>query len=349
MLKRFKRYIKEFLLSPYSTNRKRINFFKTFVSWKVLKKTELDSYPLKLTICPGNVCNLKCPLCPTGKREQGRKQGWMSIDTFTRIMNECGPYLYEVDLYNWGEPLLNKDIMLMIRKAKEYKIKVNISTNLNYFTKDLGAELITSGTDRIIISLAGASQETLEKYQVGSNFSKVLENIKLLVNLKQNLKLSKPFIQWRYLINRFNEHEVHNAKSLAKELELDELDVGPLRCDMGNELLFNKEERYENVRKWLPSRETRSIYNYDHDEKKIVITRLCHYLWTQSTINWDGSVSPCCSVWHEQYDFGNINRNTFKEIWNNEYYKSARNEFIEESSSDKLTICHICKVNEAQH
>ena len=45
-----------------------------------------------------------------------------------------------------------------------------------------------------------------------------------------------------------------------------------------------------------------------------------------STINWDGSVSPCCFDKDAEYAFGNIfdNRTTFSDIWRNQKYMKFR-------------------------
>ncbi|MCX5713911.1 MAG: SPASM domain-containing protein, partial [Candidatus Omnitrophica bacterium] len=42
------------------------------------------------------------------------------------------------------------------------------------------------------------------------------------------------------------------------------------------------------------------------------------------TVNWDGSVSPCCGVYLEEEDFGNIFDQGFMQLWNNAYYRTAR-------------------------
>jgi molybdenum cofactor biosynthesis enzyme MoaA len=48
--------------------------------------------------------------------------------------------------------------------------------------------LVLSGVDKVIVSLDGASQESVSQYQVGSDFSKVIANIKKLVNCKKDME-----------------------------------------------------------------------------------------------------------------------------------------------------------------
>jgi len=37
---------------------------------------------------------------------------------FKKVMDECGPYLWELDLFNWGEPFLNRQLFEMVRYSK---------------------------------------------------------------------------------------------------------------------------------------------------------------------------------------------------------------------------------------
>lgn len=77
--------------------------------------TKRWSYPLRLTVEPTNVCNLNCPGCFTGLGEVGRERSMMPLQLYRALLNDIGDYLFEVELYNWGEPLLNKNISTMAR------------------------------------------------------------------------------------------------------------------------------------------------------------------------------------------------------------------------------------------
>lgn len=335
-----------YYFSEFATNRKRINYFLILLARK-FKLTRVFAYPIKLTVCSGNVCNLKCALCPVGQNDKGRNKGLMEFCTFKKIIDECGPYLYKLDLFNWGEPFLNKDIFKMVRYAKKFKIKVIISSNLKHFNEKVCSELIKSGVDDLIVSLDGTSQESVNKYQVGNDFNEVISNIKKLVKEKKALNSIKPIIQWRFLVNRYNENEIEEAKDLAKEIGVDKLEITIFRCDMGNELLFTSKEQFENVQEWLPGNETLSMYDYPNKMKKKTKVKECSWLWTQATINWNGSVSPCCAVWHEKFDFGNINSVSFRKIWNNKKYQEARRINRGDRINALDSICSICYLNNA--
>jgi MoaA/NifB/PqqE/SkfB family radical SAM enzyme len=105
--------LKKLIFTKNYTWKKAYNLFLAKVQWKIFKNSKVITFPASLTICPGNVCNLNCVLCPTGQNDGGREKGLLSLELFKKIMDECGPYLWEVDLYNWGEPFLNRKLFDM--------------------------------------------------------------------------------------------------------------------------------------------------------------------------------------------------------------------------------------------
>ena len=109
----------------------------------------------------------------------GREKGMMSLDLFKRTIDEMGRYLVRLHLYNWGEPLLNKDVYEMIGYAHKHHIVTCVSTNFTVFSEAAAEKMIASGLDEIILSVDGASQETYEKYRIGGDFNKVVENISM--------------------------------------------------------------------------------------------------------------------------------------------------------------------------
>jgi len=113
------------------SSKKLINFYRSEKGYRE-KKSTLNSNPTIAVIDPTNICNLTCPMCPTGQGRQN-KRGWMEVDLFRKIMGELSPYLFEVWLYNWGEPFLNSSIFELIEITNESNISSTISTNLNYF------------------------------------------------------------------------------------------------------------------------------------------------------------------------------------------------------------------------
>jgi hypothetical protein len=80
-------------------------------------------------------CNLKCISCPHAYGNPAeRKSGSMKLDVFKQVIDKIlkeSPFVGNLQLYQWGEPTLNKQLPEMLRYANEQGIKCAISSNLN--------------------------------------------------------------------------------------------------------------------------------------------------------------------------------------------------------------------------
>lgn len=269
----------------------------------------------------------------------------MSWKLFQIIMQQIGRYLYVIRLDSWGEPLLNRDIFKIIECAVTYKIKVSFSTNLNVLEPGDAELLVKSGLDEILVSLDGATQATYETYRRGGSLKKVIENIQQIQEAKRRLRKENPKVTALFLAMRHNQNEIEDVRLIAEQLKID-FSVCLVRVDIGREVLSPLPELIQQAQDWLP---TNTRYQrYDAVKGQTNMPRqFCESLWLFATINPDGSVSPCCAVYPQEYDFGNILDSPFKDIWNGKNYVSARSIFggSPKMSTSVNTICHICKQN----
>ena len=335
---RIKSLGKRFVFTRGMTPRKLANFCLITFQHAVIKNSRVVGYPIELVIDPCNMCNLNCPLCPTGQGRRERSKGKLSFNNFRKIIDELGAYLYRIDFHNWGEPLLNEEIYAMIHYAHIHNIKVDLSTNLNLLDEEKTEKLVESGLDRLIISLSGTNQETYQKYHIGGDFNGVIKGTEMMVRKKKELHSDTPYITWRFLVMRHNEHQIVEVQKIARHLGVD-IELMAIHGDMGMELFWNEKRRLEAAADWLPINERYGLGSM----------KPCAFLWVQAVVNWDGSVSPCCAVYPEKYDFGNMfNDGGFKKVWNNENYRTARRIIREKkvrSSEDMNNICAHCLIS----
>lgn len=294
---------------------------------KNLGRSYLFSYPYTLVIDPTNICNLKCPLCPTWQDIKARPKGKMNLATFSALLDEVGPYLFALTLCNWGEPLLNPELTAMIRYAKKFNIVTGLSTNLNYLPDETAQELAQSGIDIIVISIDGTSQENYAKYRVGGNPAVVSDNIKKLISYRQSTK-NFPHLVWQFLVNKYNEAELDAAHATARTFGLQFL-PSSMRTPMGKELLFPLHERVKEMKDWLPKNPAYNRYAYEITPSTRTKQTTCKWLWNTLVVNWDGSVSPCCGVFEKKWDFQIYRRDSGKKsalhrAWNSPRYRLAR-------------------------
>jgi len=324
-----------------------LNFFLVEFQHRFLKNPYVAGFPYHLTLETGNFCTLQCALCPTGQGKAGLPKGFLTFANFKKIIDELGDYLLILELYNWGEPFLNKEFLRMVSYARDKNIIVTTSSNLNIFDGKICRELMRSGLNLLMISLDGASQETVETYQQGNNFADVLKNIKKIVREKRKLKSRKPLLQWKFFVTRFTEREVPKAKRLAEEVGVDHIEFAKILCDMSQRFFLGPENQFENVKEWLPREDRYSAYDKILKRRKEALRNDCSSLWTRSVINWDGTVFPCCNVYARKWGFGNALEEGFATIWNNEVYRSSRERVADGKIAKKKTICYVCAKNRA--
>lgn len=334
--------LRKYLFTRYFTPKKFLNLLRIFYEYRT-KKTVLKAYPAKLIMDACNSCVLNCPLCPTGKGEAGRCKAVMKFTDFRKIVDEVKDYLYEIDLYNWGESLLNPEIFGMISYAHKNNIRTRVSSNLNYFSKGFEEKLVSSGLDILIISFDGTDQKTYEIYRRGGNFRKVIENIKKIADEKKRQKSKTPYLVWQFLVMSHNERQIPKVYEMAEELGIDSVRIEPVRTDTSMEIFQSDEEKLEKSGKWLPKDEKLSRFDYNKKEKKIR-KKSCIFLWSMPVINPNGSVSPCCAVYPEKYDFGNAFRKGIMSIWNGKGYVSSR-KIVAGKEFDESTVCVNCVKN----
>jgi MoaA/NifB/PqqE/SkfB family radical SAM enzyme len=190
---------------------------ETAVRWLSKRAPEraLEAFQVEVT----SRCNLKCVMCPVtvlADHWPGRDMDWA---TFERAAQAFGRAKW-VYLQGWGEPLLHRRIFDMIERAKQAGCRVGFTTNGTRLTRATGARLLSAGLDLLAVSIAGASAATHEAIRVGSDFSKLLENLRGFLRQRRS---AQPKVEIFYLMTPANLVELPRAVELAAELGADEL------------------------------------------------------------------------------------------------------------------------------
>jgi radical SAM protein with 4Fe4S-binding SPASM domain len=302
--------------------------------------SRLHNLPAKLSIETGNICNLRCPLCPTGQHDPSARKGLLSFQTFKKAIDELGHDLLLLRLYDWGEPLLNPELVSMIEYASARAIPVKTSTNLSLKLDESQVRaLLSSGLRKLYVSCNAASPDTYPIYHMGGDFQLVTDNLRLLAERKKDLASSTELV-WLFHVFSHNEHEIDKAREMARALGV-RLEIKKMRPDMGKEIFETAEEAIKRDGHWLPQNPAYNLF--DMEKRRPRKAFVCDLLWTESVINWDGAVLPCCSVYSERYSFGNILERPFGEIWNGEMYVAARKEVLSKAENGVWTVCRVCK------
>jgi len=269
-----------------------------------LGRTRLLSYPYELCTDVSNKCNLHCPYCPTGRGEQGgRGRGKMAYDVFTAILDELGPYAYKLELFNWGEPLLNRELPRLIAYATDRSVATLVSTNLSFpMSDEYVRSVVQAGLTCLTASVDGAEQHAYEQYRRGGNLSLVLQNLRTFVRVRRELGSVTPSICWQYLAFAHNEAQIDEARRLAADVGVDNFSLlGGLYDD--------------------PVWAAKGDYSFDYLQ---VHRNRCTFLWTKAVFHWDGGLAACCGGFNKDDDFDVFRPGQFHRMWNNEKFVAAR-------------------------
>lgn len=323
-----------------------INIQNKIVEWLKYRFNPNDlrpKLPTVATVDPINICNLECPLCAS--KNQDYQKGKMSIDTFNMVLEKI-PSLKVLVLFNWGEPLLYHETLHMIKESVSRNIYTAVHTNFSFKQKpEFFEQLIISGLHLLVISADGASQETYEKYRVKGRLDWVIENIKVTVEAKKRLKKRDPKIVWKFIVNKFNEHEIDFAKKLAKELRIEiTFDKMGLADDIPDMTFAGTLE--ERKKKWLPDNPGFVLDYYKNGNNPPINDKPCNQLFTSPVINPDGKVTPCCWVTSRENVWGDLTKESFEEIWYNDKYVYSRSLFgkMNYQGDTDHTICTNCEI-----
>lgn len=122
----------------------------------------------------------------------------------------------ELELYNWGEPLLNPNINQIIEVMEQRKIKYHLSSNA-YSIENFSPKTL-NGLTSFRISISGITKETYERIY-GLDVERVKRNIYKLADLLEGMG-KKDKLEVSYLVYRFNVNEILEAKKVFKGIRV---------------------------------------------------------------------------------------------------------------------------------
>ena len=325
------------LATRYFSWRKFWNFILVELQLRFARRIIWGS-PYEWEIDTTNICQLKCPLCHTGKGTIHRDQGVMDYGLFTKTIDQIKHSCMWLTLYSWGEPFLNRRIHEYIEYAHKQKIATIISSNLNKpLTPEMAEQVIRSGLDVMIVSLDGVTQDVYEIYRVSGHLDRVLDNLRLLVQMKRELGSKTPHIEWQFIVMRQNEHQIDEARGLAAELGVDSLVFKKVDFPHG-------EDDPAEAERWLPRQHPEYLRVDPFYKPYQEDGQVCWRLWRTAVINWDGGFAPCCYLTDKTQDFGDLNESSVKEVWNNAKYTTARGLYKKDFIPEEWVGCLDCSV-----
>ncbi len=315
-------------MSGYLTRqRNAISAGYSYVASSLTGKPVVNGMPVAISAELTNNCNLKCPECSTGSGAMTRPKGFMSSFLFDKLISELEPYLYNINLYFQGEPMLHPGLFHFLARCTG--LNTIISTNGHFISEENAEKLAVSGLREIIISLDGMDQQTYSSYRVNGDFEKVISGIRNISEaVRKNFSPLNIVIQ--FLVNRNNEHQISEVRKFAHKVKAS--------LKLKSMQIINKVD-FSN---WLPI-DTR----FRRYENKCNVYTLknsypdrCARLWFNPVLTWDGKVLPCCFDKNADHVMGDLNEDSFREIWTGPKYRIFRKSVL--SGRRMNDICLNC-------
>jgi hypothetical protein len=246
-------------------------------------------------------CNLRCPSCPIGNsRGTDRPVGIMSERMFEDIIMKVRRESPSVDLlwlFNWTEPVLHPRLPGLIEIAREHGFRVCLSSNLNAgknFDQVMAAE-----PNLWIVSLSGFSQDIYSLGHTKGDIEVVKENMRRLSELRHRYG-DKTDVSISY--HCYNDNlgvEYDNMRAFCASLDL--ACVPTLAYFYPLEKLFDyfdgtlSVEDHALVDRLIVSPAEASEIALANPSEDCVLRS------NMMSINCDGSVSLCCTVFDKKY------------------------------------------------
>lgn len=299
---------------------------------RLTKKPHQWGLPVTISVEPTTACNLRCPECPSGLRQFTRQTGNLKPDFFRSIIRELGERLTYLIFYFQGEPYINPDFLDMVTHASDRGLYTITSTNGHFLNDENARRTVTSGLDRLIISVDGTTQEVYEQYRKEGKLEVVLQGARNVVKWKRKLKSATPHVIFQCLVVRPNEYQLDDLRELAREIGVDRVLLKTAQVydyEHGNPLIPTQEKyaRY--------ARQADGIYRVKHR-----LLNHCWKLWHACVITWDGLVVPCCFDKDATHRLGDLRGQSFRDIWQGSAYQSFRTQLLK--GRDQIDICTNC-------
>lgn len=268
-------------------------------------------------------CNARCNMCSRFKRPS-KPEEEISLETIKKL-----PQMYFTNITG-GEPFMREDLKDIVRELYKKSDRIVISTN-GFFTDriiDLCKEFPNVG---IRISIEGLEETNNKIRGLQDGFNRGYSTLKKLVEMKHpdvgfgmtvqdaNAKDLVPLYKLSDELNmEFATASLHNSFYFVENKNIihDRLMVAGEFEKLINELLNSNQPK-----KWFRAYFNHGLINYIFGQKRLLP---CDMAFDTFFIDPYGDVMPCNGT-KEKEIMGNLNEQTWDELWNSEQAEKVRN------------------------
>lgn len=303
---------------------------------------EVRPYPDWIEIETTTACNIHCKICENTYWKE--KPCMMSYEQFLKIMEQF-PNLKWIGMTGIGQSLLNPDYRKMIDWILDRDIYIEIFDNFYNLDKPTIKRWVKKKFSKIYCSLDAATHETYKELRVGSDWKKVIENLKYFDKCKKELNQHFPELFFHFIITKDNIHEVEKYVDFVHGLDID---VTMIQFSRMLHLFPEIEDQFVEIPdefKMKVIEKGRNLgiaigFNVNSTESQNRAYCESCTVWNQPFIFVTGDITPCCSLneqndrpWQVKNALGNLFKDDMRDIWYGQKYTDMikglqKNKFI---------------------
>jgi hypothetical protein len=285
--------------------------------WQMLPQ----SIPYGVMIDVTNLCNFRCPFCPTGSRAAlalARPPGTMNFELYRKVIGDLGELtdrcrrkVHHLQLYKDGEPLLNSQLPDMVRLARQTEVadSIEVTTNGSLLSRATARALLDAGPDVMRVSVEHVSDgvyRALSNQKAG--YGDIRENVRNLFSEK-GASGSPMHLHVKILDTGLSDAEkatfIADFAPISDSWNIECVD-GRSRTDLRD---FTRGIGFQIGPDGVTPRQKRLV---------------CPEPFAKLAINFNGSVSICCVDWSHGTVVGDASRESIGDIWNGERLRAFR-------------------------
>ena len=312
-------------------------------------------YPIYMEISPSGACNHRCVFCALDFMEYQRRY----LDTEilkARLKEMAGLGLKSVMYAGEGEPFLHKDMAEITRYGKSVGIDQAFTTNATLMSPEISKQILDV-TSWIKVSCNAGTPESYEKIHrtKGAHFNRVIDNLEAAVKLRQENGWACT-LGMQILLLPETQHEVVGLAKIARDIGLDYLVIKPYSHHPQSKCKGYKDIDYSNLEElgeeleairtdsFQPILRLNTIRKWNEKDRPY---ERCLGLPFWSYLDAGGNVWGCSMFLEDdRFNYGNINEQTFQEIWEGEKRTEAMKDFLANFDPAKCRInCRIDEIN----
>jgi len=334
--------------------------------------------PRLLTFMMTYRCNLRCTMCwQWGEQglfhEMSREHEVQQLDlaSLRSVIDDVAEEGTGVFLWG-GEPFLHRDLMAFVEHVKSKGLYCSISTNGTYLPRE-ARRLVDLGVDAVMVSVDGPREIHDSIRGMQGSFQKIADGV-AAIREARNGGGGKPEIVVNTTISPGNQKNLLETRDVVEAMGADQMILSQLwftteQIGRANEAYF-REKFDAHAGSWrgfvmdvsvldtqliadqmqrmslkgsamklrfLPDLHPGQVDAYYRRPEEAFGKTRCFVPWLESEILPSGEVTPCSD--RPDLIMGNVKRERFREIWNNDLYRSFRRAMREDGLFPYCSRC----------